>query len=246
MNKNEYLNEENYQKTKKKLTVIALIVLIAGVVIGVSIIATGVVLSHNAKGYNIKLTPEENKKSLRTESEVEEDIIKISPKVDSLNSEVNSLKMELWSIQMKEGLSDNYYAKQKEKEEKETELLKLNAELEKYQEELQEIRLSSDDSMDSQLEQFEGIFNGASSIISKARYTPFYMIGGFIIIASCIASFSIFMFAKKREITAFTVQQTMPVAQEGIEKMASTVGNAGKELARGIKEGLNEENNEDK
>ena len=77
---------------------------------------------------------------------------------------------------------------------------------------------------------------------------PFYMIGGFIIVASSMIAFSIFMFTKRREIMAFTAQQVMPVAQEGIEKMTPTVGNAvgtiGKELAKGIKEGINESNKE--
>ena len=54
--------------------------------------------------------------------------------------------------------------------------------------------------------------------------------------------------AHRREITAYTTQQVMPIAQEGIEKMAPTVGSAigtiGKELAKGIKEGLNEADKE--
>ena len=70
------------------------------------------------------------------------------------------------------------------------------------------------------------------------------MIGGFIILASGGIAFAIFMFAKRREILAFTAQQVMPVAQEGIEKMAPTIGNAagtiGKGIAKGIKEGINE------
>ena len=33
----------------------------------------------------------------------------------------------------------------------------------------------------------------------------------------------------------------MPVAKEGIEKMAPAVGNAAEEIARGIKEGLKDE-----
>lgn len=54
--------------------------------------------------------------------------------------------------------------------------------------------------------------------------------------------------AHRREITAYTTQQVMPIAQEGIQKMAPTVGSAigtiGKELAKGIKEGINEANKE--
>ena len=57
-------------------------------------------------------------------------------------------------------------------------------------------------------------------------------------------SFAIFMFAKKREIMAYTAQQVMPVAQEGIEKIAPAVGKAmgtfGKGIVKGIKEGINE------
>lgn len=98
--------------------------------------------------------------------------------------------------------------------------------------------------MSGQIDQFENIFNSASNEISRCKYVLFYMFGAFIIIASCMISFAIFMFAKKREITAFTVQQTMPLAKEGIEKIAPTVGNAvgtiGKSIAKGIKEGINE------
>ena len=50
----------------------------------------------------------------------------------------------------------------------------------------------------------------------------------------------IMLIAHKREITAFTTQQVMPVAKEGINEMAPTIGNAAGEIAKGIKKGLNE------
>lgn len=49
---------------------------------------------------------------------------------------------------------------------------------------------------------------------------------------------AVFSIAFRREMMAFTAQQTMPVAQEGIEKMAPSAGVAAKEIAKGIKEGL--------
>lgn len=59
-----------------------------------------------------------------------------------------------------------------------------------------------------------------------------------------IAGGIVMFIAHRREITAYTTQQVMPIAQEGIQKMAPTVGSAmgtiGKELAKGIKEGINE------
>lgn len=56
---------------------------------------------------------------------------------------------------------------------------------------------------------------------------------------------SIFAFAKKRHILAFSIQQVMPIAKEGINEMTPTVGNVASEVARnitkGVKEGLNNE-----
>lgn len=62
----------------------------------------------------------------------------------------------------------------------------------------------------------------------------------------------ILFIAHRREITAYTTQQVMPVAKEGIEemtptmskvaeKMAPAAGTVAKEVAKGIKEGLKDE-----
>ena len=55
----------------------------------------------------------------------------------------------------------------------------------------------------------------------------------------------IMLIAHRREITAFTTQQVMPVAKEGINEMAPTIGNAAGEIAKGIKKGLNEVDKEE-
>lgn len=64
------------------------------------------------------------------------------------------------------------------------------------------------------------------------------MIGVFICIATCMISFSILMIAKRRHIIAFQAQQVMPVAKEGINEMAPSIGKAAGEIAKGIKDGL--------
>lgn len=51
----------------------------------------------------------------------------------------------------------------------------------------------------------------------------------------------LFRHAFTRDITAYYAQQQMPLAQEGIEKMAPSVGVAAKEIAKGIKEGIKDE-----
>ncbi len=76
--------------------------------------------------------------------------------------------------------------------------------------------------------------------------TSFLMFGGFIIIASSMFCGVLYLsIIKRREIMAYTVQQVMPVAKEGIDKISPTIakatGNIAKEVTKGIKEGLKDE-----
>ena len=51
-NKKEYLNEENYQRTKQKITRVSLIILIVGLLIGVGLIIGGIITQNNVKKIN--------------------------------------------------------------------------------------------------------------------------------------------------------------------------------------------------
>ena len=87
---------------------------------------------------------------------------------------------------------------------------------------------------------------------SKSAFGGFgiMVVGGFLdsVGSTLLIVGGIVMFiAHRREIVTFTTQQVMPVAKEGIEKMAPTAGVVVKEITKGIKEGLNEvSNNEEK
>ena len=52
--------------------------------------------------------------------------------------------------------------------------------------------------------------------------------------------------AYNREIKAFAIQQSMPIAEETIEKMAPTAGVVAKEITKGVKEGLKEKQDNEK
>ena len=98
-----------------------------------------------------------------------------------------------------------------------------------------------------------GMNMGQDGINPSSIFSSFggFAIGGFMMVPGLfltgIGFMLRFLIGNRREITAYTTQQVMPIAQEGIEKMAPTVGNAmgtiGKELAKGIKEGINEADN---
>ena len=106
---------------------------------------------------------------------------------------------------------------------------------------------------------FAGIGKAGISVVSQTEINPEQTakgaLGGFGLLAlggfletfgSLIAGIGgmIMFVAHRREIAAFTTQQVMPVAKEGINEMAPTIGNVASEVAKGIKKGLNEANKE--
>ncbi len=204
--KKEFLTEENYERGKKKVMTIALIVLVLGLLIGGSLIATGIIKSSQVQTAS---SSERSKETIQSE-------------IDSLNSELATLKAKKNQEFQSNGFSEEYYRLDNEIKTKQSKVSDLETEIWKA----------------------DSGFNSTKDSISKAKYVPFYMFGAFIIISSCMISGAIFIFGKRREITAFTAQQVMPVAQEGIEKMAPTIGNAAGELAKGIKKGLNDADKE--
>ena len=76
-----------------------------------------------------------------------------------------------------------------------------------------------------------------------------FALGGFMVVPglflTAVGFMVRFLIGNRREITAYTTQQVMPIAQEGIEKMAPAVGKVAGEIAKGIKEGLKDDNNEE-
>ncbi|MBQ6841365.1 MAG: hypothetical protein IJO63_04560 [Bacilli bacterium] len=83
-----------------------------------------------------------------------------------------------------------------------------------------------------------------------------YPVGGIIMVFTGMVGLMIFMMSKQRNMMAYQMQSVMPLAQEGLEKMAPTVtkvgkgmakemapvyGEIAKEISKGIKEGLKED-----
>ena len=79
----------------------------------------------------------------------------------------------------------------------------------------------------------KGIFGGFG-LVAFGGFLD--MTGSFVTAVGVIIMF----IAHRREITAFTTQQVLPVGKEGIEKISPSISIAAKEIAKGIKEGLNE------
>lgn len=297
--KNEFLNEERYQKNKKKISRIALIFLIVGLLIGLSLITTGLIKQNKINSsYSFKSKENLQKKLTTEKANLETKKAELETKrFEALTTEkqrLESKKAELIS----QGVKYNSFAKYDEGESYDlkiiTKVLDLsfdNCAFDEYKNNtltktyclLSNYKDEDSKNLNIITEVLDTSFNQCAFQQAKNNpYTskycllkkqlddksdfnknfdsfnsiPFYIVGAFIIIVSCIISSLIYMVSKRREILAFQVQQIMPIAQEGIEKITPTIskaganiakeivpvyGNIAKEISKGIKEGLKEE-----
>ena len=293
--KKEFLTEENYERGKKKLKMIAIIVLVIGLLIGGSLITVGI-LKQSKTNSNYS---EDTIKKLQNDIEAEKVSLE-TKKTELKGKRDEALRVEKQNLENKKqeliskGIKYDNSTKYDDGESYDLKVI-TNAldpsfnycAFDEYENNVitrDYCLLSSNKDEDSiainVIERVLSIeFNYCVGDTKNNMYTshycslvsqlndksdfnkefdsydsiPFYIIGGFIIIASCMFAGSIYMTTKQREILAFHAQQVMPVAQEGMEKMAPTIGKTGasiakdmapaygeiaKEISKGIKEGL--------
>lgn len=225
MENKKALNEETYQKNKKKITKVAIIVLVVGILIGGSLIVAGLIkqikvnsnYSEESKGRLQEKIATEKQKLETKKEELESKGIKYDSFVKYDDGESYDLKI------ITEALNPVFN----------------NCAFSEYK---NNALTATYCSYVQQLDEFTNSHKNIDSFDS----VPFYMFGSIVIIMSCIIAGSIYMFVKRREILAFSTQQVMPVAQEGIEKMSPVFADTAKEISKGIKEGINEADNNNK
>lgn len=220
MKNKEYLNEEWYQKAKNKVKKVALIILIVGILIGAGLIVAGVITQNNAKKVNEQRKEEALKQSQKEIDEAKKRLSEIATEKDKLNSEIDSKSLECDSLDMND---PSWFVNSNKCD---REVSSLRQQLSKL--EAEEFKLNNDD------------YTVYYKPILPIKYLILYYIGASIIGISLIASGVVYFIAMRREVVAFKTQQIMPVAQEGIEKMSPTVGNAAGEIAKGITSGIKE------
>lgn len=255
MDNKEYLNEEKYQKSVKGLKRASLIVLLVGVFIGLALIITGIVLYNNDKTTPLGETGDRIKNSI-TKKYTKEEIDNSKEEYEKIKKEISSLEEELKTLNTKKDeIMENFSFSTDMNEvnkiitsitEKTKELAEKNSnkailETKIYgKAKVDQVPVENEEGLDT----FLSIFNFAGNQVDKGyrfvKYSPFFMFGGFIIFVSVLVSIVLFVISKRREITAFKVQQEMPIIKEAASEMAPTAGEVSKEIAKGVKEGLEE------
>ena len=263
MEKKEYLNEESYKKSKKFLLRLSLVIFIVGLLIGGSLIVFG--CTRKSKIISGNITSNANKKNKETSEE-------IKTKLATAKTTLKTKKSELEA----KGIAYDKFAEYTDGEKYDLKIITdvLNPSFDKcdfdeyknnqYTSEYCTLKNKLDnlemfdelkgqiDSIDSDNVIDKGTVNGVINTFNREYNTatkwPYIMAGLYIMAITSVIALVILIIAKKREITAFTVQQSMPVTQEGIEKITPTVANSvgtiASSVAKGIKSGINEANQE--
>lgn len=226
MEKKKYLTEEHYEKGKKVILTVAIIVLVIGITIGVALIIGGISkLNSTSENSNNNTTIEED---AMTVSEIDLKITEIDNQISEINQNINSLKAEKNQEFMANGFSEKYYEIDSEIESQNKKVSELNQEKFKLESEKQ----FADNDLSFNFDE-----NKPEKLASKGYGAMMIMGGVMVLIFTALISGKLFMIYKRREILAFTAQQVIPVAQEGIDEMAPAIGNVAKEISKGIASG---------
>ena len=215
MEKKEYLNEEKYQKTKNKISVIGKVVLTILWTVGLGLISIGI---FNIIKYNDKdALKQEEAKLVKIQEELEQKVNPIEDEIkkldrdkyDTNNSEERyAIEGERKQLKLIEGAIDEFDTQCGFSDYREYELVSTYCDYRK---------------------------------LNEMKIIAFIIPGIFISFLSFGLTMMFIMTTKRREIMAYGMQDMRPLAEEGAEKMAPTAGKVAKHIAKGIKDGLDEE-----
>lgn len=263
--KKEYLNEENYQQVNNKIKSGGKIISNIILVIGLLLIFTGIFLLVSGKEDNTTSENSNDNLIVLKEKEIESEKVNLKNKLSQITSELINKKQELIGKGIKK--SSNYNDGEAYDlyiidnaldpsfnhcwfdQYNENDLTKDYCTLKNITKG-DEHYYSCDDNeiikdyctLKTELVELQN--NKNFPIITHSRtivYLPFIMIGFFITFVSFVIKLALFSITHRREMLAYSAQQVMPIAKEGAEKMAPTAGKVAKEVVKGIKEGLKDE-----
>ncbi len=224
MNSNEYLNEERYQKTNKKLFFIGIIIIIVGITAAMIILIPKIINS-----------TKNNKEQLQQK------LNQLKPSLEKRYQELKSNGVnESWDYKNKDGY----------------EMYLINIAMDPTYEKCEYSSGYSDNETTREYCKIKADLYDANNSFANGRIM-FSLVPALMLLMPCLViGLMLIMTSKRRNIAAYYVQQTMPVAKEGIEKMAPTIGKVGssvakemapaygeiaKEVGKGLKEGMKDE-----
>ena len=260
MKKEKYLDEEKYKKTKKKITILAIIILIIFLVGGISLIGKGIKIQSKI---NNKYS-EENKTQLQEQLQAEKENLITSK--ETLEKKVKPTLDEIKELERHNfnGFTDAYYKRQDKIQELKESISQEINDITAIKQALDEtfyyctFDKTKNNQYSSKYCSIKNEIKGLTEFNKKFEsdeIISYYIGGGFIILFGIILASSLYATAKRREILAFEVQQSLPITKETVKEITPTIAETAKEITptiaetakeitKSIKEGINEANKE--
>ena len=217
----EYLTEETYESGKSKLKVIICIILIVGLAIGGGLIYLGINRSNPTRI-----------ESLTNELNVaKEELVALKKSLTEKNKPTTEEIKKLERVPFR-GFTEDYY----ENQDKIAELKESIKEDTKTIEDINYVfEYGCTFNHNTNLNKYCDLYNTLEKANDKTYSIPFYMFGGFVIIAAFMMTLPLTFTLKGREITSYMAQQNMPIAKESVEKMGPSVAKMAKDIKDKIK-----------
>lgn len=217
----EYLNEESYESGKSKLKIIICVIVLIGLAIGGGLIYLGINRTNPARI-----------ESLTNELNVaKEELVTLKKSLTEKNKpttdQIKKLEREPFR-----GFTDDYYEKQDQ-------IAELKESIKEDTKTIDDINYVFEHGCtfnhNTNLNKYCDLYNTLERANNKTYSIPFYMFGGFIIVAVLMSIIPFIFMLKGREITSFVTQQGLPIAKESVEKMGPSVAKMAKDIKDKIK-----------
>ena len=239
--KKEFLTEEKYEAANKKIKKVSLIILIVGIVAGLSLIIAGFVKANSHETAEEIETKISNLESVqeKLEQEVEDTKKTVGAEYDSSINELESEKTALTREKNKTSYrSDEYYAKEDAITAKEREIsTKQSEKSEAIAKAIKEKEAQIKD-IEESIVKLDSEKWRAENGLYFMESSPFFAIGGMLIFIGVLYSLMTWFITKRRAIMAYTAQSARPIIEEGTEKVAPTVAKASGKVTESVAEGV--------
>ena len=218
---NEYLNEDMYNKGKNKIRVIIIVIALIGLAIGGGLIYLGINRSNP-----------ERIESLTNELNVaKEELVTLK---NSLTEKIKPTTDEIKKLERVpfRGFTEDYYENQDK-------IAELKESIKEDTKTIEDINYVFEHGCtfnhNTNLNKYCDLYNTLEKANDKTYSIPFYMFGGFVIVAIFMSMLPFIFILKGREITSFMTEQGLPIAKESVEKMGPSVAKMAKDIKDKIK-----------
>jgi len=210
----QYLNEERFQKTRKKFILAGVLIMVIGLMAGGLLIA---------KGFSNKSAVD----SQYTEANKQQNIADLQAQIIALQNEVQPKLDEIQRLETQRNTLSPF-TDQDQRDALQTQINALQNEIRPIQDQITQLNSDLFQAQNDDVS-FDRSFHASSYIL-------LFAVGGFILFTFFAFGAMMLLQAFRRNFLAYGAQTAMPIVKEGIEEITPAVGGMVKEIKKDLDE----------